>query len=166
MIPAFKLNGKEVVYLEYIKNSTSVYLDPGVVAISSNGEAITNITSVIKDINDRVVLAISYGQEGIYHIYYDAEYNNQKVRIIRTVIVRDSKAPVITFPTTTTKVSRSNAASYNLTGDIVCSDESDCDVVVDRTLPSTIGTYTITYTATDRSKRKNTSTFRRTIIVQ
>ena len=165
--PTLKLNGDTIVYLEYKKNSTNTYNDPGVTAISYTGNPINSgITSAIKDSNDRIVLAISYGQIGTYTMYYDVTDSGITERIARTVIVRDSEPPVITVPATTTRVSRSSAASYNLISSITVTDESGYDVVADRTLPSTAGTYTITYTATDRSANRNVSTARRTIIVQ
>lgn len=164
-VPAVKLNGKEIIYLEYQKNSTATYTDAGVTAYAPDGSAISDITSAIKDANDRIILAISYGQIGTYHVYYDVEYNDIIIRVVRTVIVRDSKAPTIILPTTTTRVAKGSAASYDLIGTVSVVDESAYDIVVDRTLPSTEGTYTITYTATDRSKRKNVATARRTIEV-
>ncbi len=164
LTPDVRLNGSELVYLEYVKNSTQVYTDPGVTALSSNGTPVTNITTATKDSLDNVVLNISYGRMGIYNVYYDVTSDDITVRVIRTVIVKDSKAPVITVPPVTT-VSRSNAASYNLKTTVTVVDESDYILSVDRTnLPSVAGTYTITYTATDTYG--NTSTKRRTIIVE
>ena len=162
--PNLKLNGDELVYLEYQKNSSSVYTDAGVTAKTSTGSNITNVTTATKSSVGNVVLNISYGQIGVYYIYYDAYEGDIKARVVRTVIVRDSKAPVITVPATTT-VSRSNAASYNLKGTVTVTDQSSYTLETDRTnLPSVSGTYTITYTATD--VYGNTSEARRTIIVQ
>ena len=163
LTPDVKINGKEFVYLEYKKNSTQAYADPGVTALSSTGASISDITSAIKDENGNIVLNITYGRMGTYNIFYDVTSDNITVRVIRTVIVKDSKGPVITLPSTTT-VSRSNAASYNLISTITVTDESEYTVTPDRTnLPSVAGTYTITYTATDAYG--NTSQARRTIIV-
>lgn len=163
LTPSLKLNGDELVYLEYVKNSSDTYTDSGVIALSSEGLTLTP-TTLIKDNLGSEVTNISYGQIGTYNIYYDLEDNDIKVRVIRTVIVKDSKAPIITIPSTTT-ISRSNAATYDLTNTITVSDQSDYVLTSDRTnLPSVAGTYTITYTATDIYN--NTSTARRTIIVQ
>ena len=163
LTPSLKLNGDELVYLEYVKNSSDTYTDSGVVALSSEGLTLTP-TTIIKDSLGNEVSSISYGLIGTYNIYYDLEDNDIKVRVIRTVIVKDSKAPVITIPSTT-RVSRSNAASYNLTNTVTVTDQSDYVLTLDRTnLPSVAGTYTITYTATDIYN--NTSTARRTIIVE
>lgn len=180
VIPLVKLKpsqncdkGTEIVYCEYKKNSPTTYFTSSyqaiteVLALAEDSTPITDITYKVYDANGGDVTGNNFtmGQLGTYYVYYHVKYNNYTIRLIRTVIVRDSIAPTLTVPTST-KVSRSNAASYDLIGTVTCTDESDCDVVADRTLPSTIGTYTITYTATDRSKRKNSSTARRTIIVQ
>ena len=163
LTPSLKLNGDELVYLEYIKNSSDTYTDSGVVALSSEGLTLSP-TTIIKDSLGNEVSSISYGLVGTYNIYYDLEDNDIKVRVIRTVIVKDSKAPVITVPSTT-RVSRSNAASYDLTSTVTVTDQSDYVLTLDRTnLPSVAGTYTITYTATDIYN--NISTARRTIIVE
>ena len=163
LTPSLKLNGDELVYLEYIKNSSDTYTDSGVVALSSEGLTLSP-TTIIKDSLGNEVSSISYGLVGTYNIYYDLEDNDIKVRVIRTVIVKDSKAPVITVPNTT-RVSRSNAASYDLTSTVTVTDQSDYVLTLDRTnLPSVAGTYTITYTATDIYN--NISTARRTIIVE
>ena len=124
----------------------------------------SRVTSAVKNSLGNVVLNVSYGQIGTYYVYYDVEENDISARVVRTVIVRDSEPPVITIPATT-RVSRSSAGSYNLINTITVTDESTYTVSSDRTnLPSVAGTYTITYTATD--SYGNSSTARRTIIVQ
>ena len=162
--PILKLNGDELVYLEYQKNSTNIYTDPGVTARSVSGDTISNVTTATKSSVGNVVLNISYGQIGTYYVYYDATDGDITARVIRTVIVRDSEPPVITVPTTTT-VSRSNAASYNLKTTVTVTDQSSYTLETDRAnLPSVSGTYTITYTAKDAYG--NISEARRTIVVQ
>ena len=163
--PDVELNGNELVYLEYKNGSTQTYNDPGVKALSSIGTPITNVAAAIKDVLGNVQFSIPYGRIGIYNIYYDVEDSEITVRVIRTVIVKDSKAPVITVKANEpVSIPKSSAASYNLLGSVTVSDESEYDITADRTnLPSVEGTYTVTYTATDIYG--NTSTLRRTIKV-
>ena len=160
--PNLKLNGDEVIYLEYKNNSTEIYTDAGVTALSNEGESLqSSVTTATFDGEGNVILGISYGQPGIYNIYYDVEDHDITARVIRTIIV---KPPVITVPATQT-ISKTQAASYNLISTVTVTDESTYTISTDRTtLPSVEGTYTITYTATD--SYGNTSTARRTIIVE
>lgn len=149
--PAIDLKGDELVYFEY-KASGQTYIDEGVVAsyIDETGNEVTPvITSVIKDNMDNVVLSITADKVGEYMVYYDATVNDIRSRVVRTVIVKDTMAPTITVPSGT-RVSRSNAASYNLINTVSVSDESNYTIISDRqNLPSVAGNYTITYTATD-----------------
>ena len=167
--PTLKLNGNEVVYLEYSHTNPQTYNDPFVTATSSEGYSITSeVTYEIFDSYGNVMLreaGISSNQIGIYYIYYDVESHDIKARVIRTVIVKDTKPPVISLPSTTT-ITTSQTASYNLLTGVTASDESEVsEIRADRTsLPSVAGTYTVTYTATDT--HGNASSARRTIIVE
>ena len=165
LTPKLKLNGDTVVYIEYIKNSTQVYSDAGVTALSNNNTSLSsNVTTATKNSLGNVIGSISYGQIGTYYVYYDVRDAGISVRVVRTVIVRDSEPPVISVPATTT-VTRANAASYNLINTVTVTDQSTYTITTDRTsLPSVAGTYTITYTATDSFG--NSSSARRTIKVQ
>ena len=166
--PTLKLNGSPVTYLEFEKNSTRTYAlsnDPGVTALSSTGANISSsVGSAILNSSGTEISSISYGQIGRYNIGYEVTSNDITVKVMRTVIVRDTKPPVITVPATTT-VSSSSAASYDLYTGVTITDQSTFTKNKDRAnLPSTPGKYTITYTATDSFG--NTSTARRTITVQ
>ena len=82
--PNVKIIGKELVYLEYKKNSTQTYNDPGVMAFTSTGVAINDVSTAIKDSFDNIVLNISYSRMGTYYIYYDVTYDNQLYMLCTT----------------------------------------------------------------------------------
>ena len=167
--PVLKLNGNEVVYLEYNSTSPQMYIDPFVTAKSSEGYSLdSEVTYEIFDSYGNVLSredGIRNNQIGVYYIYYDVEQSDNKARVIRTVIVKDTKPPVITLPSSTV-ITTSQASSFNLINGVIVSDESEVENIrTDRnTLPSVAGVYTVTYTATDIYG--NTSTARRTIKVQ
>lgn len=161
--PMIVLNGNILEYFEYDSSSIN-YVDKGAIASTSTGEVISNlIETEIKDYNGNVINNISSNNLGEYTITYSILDNDIVSKAIRTVIVKDTKAPIITVPSTTT-VSSSNASSYDLIGTVNVVDASEYTLTTDKTLTSVAGTYTITYTAIDIYG--NTSIERRKIIVE
>lgn len=161
--PMIVLNGNILEYFEYDSSSIN-YVDKGAIASTSTGEVISNlIETEIKDYNGNVINNISSNNLGEYTITYSILDNDIVSKAIRTVIVKDTKAPIITVPSTTT-ISSSNASSYDLIGTVNVVDASEYTLTTDKTLTSVAGTYTITYTAIDIYG--NTSIERRKIIVE
>lgn len=160
-LPVIVLNGNMVEYIE-LKKSGINYSDPGAIAIYENIDITARIQTTITKNNENVS-SISPTNAGTYNITYSLDYNGKKAKAVRTVIVRDSEAPIITVPATTT-VKLSDVSKYNLISTINVEDVSEYTVTTDKTLPSVIGTYTITYTATDTAG--NIATARRKIIVE
>jgi len=160
-LPVIVLNGNMVEYIE-LKKSGINYSDPGAIAVYENIDITVRIQTTITK-NNETVSSISPTKSGVYNITYSLDYNGKKAKAVRTVIVRDSEPPIITVPATTT-VKLANVSKYNLISTINVEDASTYTVTTDKTLPSVVGTYTITYTVTDAEG--NVATARRKIIVE
>jgi hypothetical protein len=134
----------------YIVEKGSTYTDPG--ATANGGETVTINTSAL----DMTTL-------GTYTINYSATGTNGKTgTATRTVIVQDTTPPVLTvsgnnpyYVEVGTTYTDPGATADG--GETVTVDTGGLDT-------TTIGTYTITYSATDSSD--NTGTATRTVIVQ
>lgn len=146
-------------------NTTNVavgdtFTDPGATALGEPGDV--DLTSSIQKSGD----SVNTSQIGAYRIHYSVfdGSGTPLAEVIRTVVVQDSFAPVITL---------NGDASMSLTvGDTfadpgaTANDPQDGDVAVSvsgSVDTSNAGTYTLTYTATDSSN--NTSTAIRTVTV-
>ena len=131
----------------------SSFTDPGATAIDSYDGDLTNSIVVTGNINVSTV--------GTYTITYSAtDASNNTVTATRTVNVVDTTAPVLTV-TGDNPVTVELGASYTDAGAIADGGETVSSIgTVD---PSTVGTYTITYSATDAFN--NTGTATRTVNV-
>lgn len=146
--PIIILNGNYITYTEINEE----YIDAGVVAKTIDGSDITNqVYTQIMYENDEVS-SVDTSDFNTYTINYTVKHNNISSKAIRTVIVNDTKPPVITFPENTT-IKTSQVASFNPLSNVTIKDNSNLSVntVVTSQLSNIPGKYIITYTATDTS---------------
>ena len=86
---------------------------------------------------------------GVYKVTYTATYQNVHNKIIKTVIVKDTKGPTLNFETL--NISLSDAKKYDFTSDITTFDPSgDVEVKVETNFGALTGTYSVKYIATDK----------------
>ena len=135
-IPKMVLNGDVLEYVEL----GSVYEEKGAIGIYNGIELSPTIES---NIDTNTV--------GIYTIKYNVKYENISNKIIRTVIVRDTKGPTLEFKTL--NIPLSSARNYDYTKDIIIFDESGTDeviVTVETNFGALTGMYSVKYIATDK----------------
>lgn len=150
-IPKIDLNDTPVRYVEL--NST--YVDIKATAIDSVGNKLNNLTSEG---------SVDTSKLGNYYITYNINKDGYCNSSIKTIIVRDTTAPVISF-NGDLRVSSSKINSYDFLADVTAIDNSGetPDIKVDANLSAVTGKTSITYTATD--SYGNVATKTRTVIV-
>ena len=159
--PILVLNGD---YIEYVEVNTP-YEEKGAIAKTSNGQNINNISIQIKQ-NNTEKSSIDTTQLQTYNVIYSvADENGLTTSATRTVIVKDSTSPTITFPTETTLIAN-QVNGYNLNENVTVTDNYDSNITlsINSNLSNIPGNYIVTYTATDSSG--NTTTERRVINVE
>lgn len=159
--PILVLNGN---YVEYI-DVNSTYEEKGATAKTSTGETLDDISIQIK-LNDEEKTSIDTSQLLTYNIIYSVtDTNGLTTSATRTVIIKDSISPTITFPKETTLLA-DQVNGYNLREGILISDNYDLNptLTINSELSNRPGKYVTTYTATDSSG--NTTIERRVIIVE
>ena len=161
--PILVLNGNPIEYVEF----GSVYEDKGAKAKNKFGDEIDNI-NVTYQYNGTEIGVLSTSEFKTYTVVYSvSSVINEKTytsSITRTVVVRDTTAPVISF-NGDLRVSSSKINSYNFLADVTAIDNSGetPDIKVDANLSAVTGKTSITYTATD--SYGNVATKTRTVIV-
>lgn len=151
--PILILNGE---YIQYVEVNTP-YVELGANAMSSDGRSITVSSPTIKK-NGNTVSQIDSSQLETYNVIYEASDINGTTSATRTIIIRDTQAPVITVPSETT-IYINQVSGFNLLNGITVADNYDRTItptVENSTLSTLPGTYVITYTATDSSGNKST----------
>lgn len=146
--PILVLNGD---YVEYVEVN-DLYEEKGAVAKTSTGETISTISKQIK-LNNVEKSSIDTSQLQTYNIIYSVtDSNGLTTSATRTVIVRDTKSPTITFPTETTLLA-DQVNGYSLTQSVSVIDnyDSNSTLTVNSGLSNRPGKYVVTYTATDQS---------------
>ena len=159
--PILVLNGN---YIEYVEVNDT-YEEKGAIAKSSTGETISNISKQIK-LDGVEKSSIDTSQLLTYNIIYSVtDSNGLTTSATRTVIVRDTKSPTITFPTETTLIAN-QVNGYDLRQSVIVSDNYDTNTTlsINSGLSNLPGKYVVTYTATDSSG--NVTTERRVIKVE
>ena len=153
--PVIKLLGQDVLYLEV----NTVYEEFGATC-KDDIDANCQITVTNTELNMEL--------PGIYTVYYNAtdSSGNKANTVTRTVIVQDLTSPIIKLLGQDVLYLALNDPYIEL--GLNCSVEGnfECQVTIDSSLVdmTAIGTYTVSYTATDGNS--NTSTLNRTIIVE
>lgn len=156
--PVIRLNGN---YVEYVEINTK-YVEKGGTAYSNTGSPLT-LNLQIKS-NDNGGEEIVTSQLGTYKLIYSATDNGLTTTSIRTVVVRDTIPPVISFPENNiVKVSKLNG-SYVEEG-VYAIDNSNEGIKVTHvsSLSNVPGKHVILYTAKDSSG--NTTNAKRVITV-
>ena len=146
--PILVLNGD---YIEYVEVN-DLYEEKGAIAKSANGETISTISKQIK-LNNVEKSTIDTSQLLTYNVIYSAtDSNGLTTSATRTVIVRDTKAPTITFPAETTLLAN-QVNGYNLNQNVAVTDNYDQNstLYINSNLSNRPGKYMVTYTATDSS---------------
>lgn len=155
--PVVTMNGDNPMYVTLRSN----YTDPGISATDNSGKPVR-----ISKIN-----TVNVNREGTYVItYFARDHVGNFTRVNRTVIVvksipQDTTAPVITLNGAAT-IELTVGASYTDAG-ATATDNIDGNVAVTTSgtvNTTTVGSYTLTYTATDRAG--NTATKTRTVLVK
>ena len=128
-LPELILNGNALVYLEL----GNVYEDLG----TSEESTVVGIEDILID------------TPNTYFISYTREENGVSNIIYRSVVVRDTTPPAVTFSNLT--LSSSNVSSYDFTTGVTISDLSETlDMEIDTsTLSAEPGVYSIRYTVKD-----------------
>ena len=159
--PILVLNGD---YVEYV-NVNSTYQEKGATAKSSSGETLDNISIQIK-LNDVEKSSIDTSQLLTYNVIYSVtDTNGLTTSATRTVIVRDTESPTITFPTDTILLA-DQVNGYDLRQSVIVSDNYDqnTSLTINSGLSNIPGKYVVVYTAKDYSG--NETTERRVIKVE
>ena len=161
--PTIVLNGGYLMYLEL----GDTYEEQWANAYSYDGVDLSEEVTRQITLNGSQKSSIDTSEKNTYKIYYIIEDQNNGFRnsAIRTVIVRDTTPPILNFEETTT-ISLSQATNFNLMSGVTVSDNSRDNVAITHsgTVERRVGSYIITYTATDSSN--NTSVKKRIIKVQ
>ena len=148
-LPTITLNGNVVEFLEL----GSTYIEKEAQA-KYNNEVIDNIT--ISGGVDNLVVGSNY-------ITYTVDYNGFSNKVIRTILVRDTKAPTINFNTDLT-ISLNQTSTYDFKKDVTVEDASEIESFEVKTnFIDKKGIYSIKYVATDIYG--NTTTKNRKVIV-
>lgn len=153
LIPSISVNGSALTYVEI--NGT--YNDLGVTAKDQNNNLITDV-SVTTTPN------FDISKKGTYLTTYSVTNNDYTNIAYRTIVVRDTRGPNISFPGPLT-LTLSEVNNYDFKSDITVTDNSGEEVYVTVTdnINVIAGNYTVEYKATDSSG--NTSTKLRQVIV-
>lgn len=161
--PILVLNGN---YIEYV-DVFSDYTEKGASARDYTGNSIA-VSSPQYFLGDVTKSNIDTSNLGTYSAVYSVSdsFGNTS-SATRTIIVRDNEAPVITA-LGNTKISLSDVSSFDLKSGLLVTDNYDGvinndDVVVTSNLANRVGTYVVSYRATDSSG--NSSEVRRIINV-
>ncbi len=144
-LPRLSINGDVLTYVEI----NSEFVDQGVKATDSVGNVITGT------ISQSISPNLSISTKGVYLEKYSMEYNGFTNTVCRTIIVRDTIGPEITF-SNDLELTYEEAKNYDFKSDITVKDNSgeESEVSVDDNINILPGKYSVTYTATDTSGNK------------
>ena len=153
--PIIILRGSYLTYVELNEPYTEDWAD----AYSHDGvDLSTSITSEIikNNIQEPFVDTTQIGTYTRHYIVIDPN-NGYRNTAIRTIIIRDTTPPVLTFEDTIT-ISLNEVNTFNYYEGVTASDNSNTnvDIVFDGYVENKVGDYVITYTATDIYNNKTT----------
>lgn len=157
--PVIRLNGN---YVEYVEINTE-YVEKGGTAYSNTGSPLTLNPPQIK-LNDNEGGEIDTSKLGTYKLIYSVTDKGLTTTSIRTVVVRDTIPPVISFPEDNI-VKVSKVSGFDVRARVYAIDNSKGDITVthESSLSNIPGKYVILYTAKDPSG--NTTNAKRVITV-
>lgn len=143
-LPKMVLNGNVLEHVELGEDYASI----NDVVSSYGGNSLETIMKHNIDTN----------KVGVYEVTYTATYDNITNKIIKNVVVRDTKGPVIEF--NVLNISYSQIDDYDFTKDIVVKDAScnsdvcsseEYEIKVETNFGALIGDYSIKYMVTDKN---------------
>lgn len=157
--PVIRLNGN---YVEYVEINTE-YVEKGGTAYSNTGSPLTLNPPQIK-LNDNEGGEIDTSKLGTYKLIYSVTDKGLTTTSIRTVVVRDTIPPVISFPEDNI-VKVSKVSGFDVRARVYAFDNSGNDVTAIplSSLSNVPGKHVILYTAKDPSG--NTTNAKRVITV-
>lgn len=157
--PVIRLNGN---YVEYVEINTE-YVEKGGTAYSNTGSPLTLNPPQIK-LNDNEGGEIDTSKLGTYKLIYSVTDKGLTTTSIRTVVVRDTIPPVISFPEDNI-VKVSKVSGFDVEERVYAIDNSKGDITVthESSLSNVPGKHVILYTAKDPSG--NTTNAKRVITV-
>ncbi len=137
-ITSIKVNGD---VLEYVEVGSITYDDLGITAKDSNNNSITDFTTTTTP-------TLDLSKKGVYLITYKTIDNVA----YRTIVVRDTTGPEITF-NNNLEMTYEESKSYDFKSDITVTDNSneEVSVTVENNIKPLAGNYTVKYTAKDSS---------------
>ena len=158
-VPVIRLNGN---YVEYVEINTE-YVEKGGTAYSNTGSPLTLNPPQIK-LNDNEGGEIDTSKLGTYKLIYSVTDKGLTTTSIRTVVVRDTIPPVISFPEDNI-VKVSKVSGFDVEEGVYAIDNSKGDITVthESSLSNVPGKHVILYTAKDPSG--NTTNAKRVITV-
>lgn len=156
--PIIVLNGEALEYVEI----NDVYQEKGVTTKDQYGNTLTNV-SIRYLKSGTEVSSINTKDFYTYTIVYATESNGESAAVTRTLIVRDTTPPEISFPGELT-ITTAEASSYDYLQDVIYTDNSLKEVTVTvLNTSTTVGERFITYKAVDTSG--NVTEKRRKVII-
>ncbi len=146
--PILILNGSPIEYVEY----GSTYTELGAKAKGKTGNTINNI-DITYQYNGSQIASIDTRQFKTYTIVYSVrdtiEGQVYATSITRTIVIRDTQAPILTIPDQAT-IALSQIGTFNYREGVTVTDNSSENINVDVTnLENKTGKQVITYTACD-----------------
>lgn len=141
--------------IEYVEINTT-YNDVIATAKDKDGNLLNNITTTG---------VVDTSKLGSYYITYNVSNNGSCNSSIKTIIVIDTKGPVISF-NSDLEISSNEVNTYNFLSDVTVTDNSNLasEITVEKNFSALKGTYSIKYIATDASG--NTTTKLRKVTVK
>lgn len=157
LLPSISLNGNVLEYVEVDSTGVITYDDPGVIVKDSSG-------NIISTVSQSTTPTLDITKRGIYLRKYVATSNGYTNVAYRTIIVRDTIGPEISFIGSLT-LTYEESRTYDYDADIVVTDNSgeNVTVTVEHNISPLVGDYTIEYIATDSSGNVTTKSRKVTI---
>ncbi len=148
ILPSISLNGDTLEYVEISQSGS--YVDKGVVAKDPNNNVISTVTTSDSP-------AINIAKKGVYLRKYTATFDGYYNDAYRTIVVRDTLGPTISF-SGNLSMTYSQSLSYNFLTGVTATDNSGeaVSIKVEKNITSIKGEYTIKYIATDSSGNQTT----------
>lgn len=145
LLPSISLNGNVLDYVEVDNTGVATYNDPGLVVKDSSG-------NIISTVNQSTTPTFDITKRGIYLRKYVASFDGYTNNAYRTIIVRDTVGPEISFIGSLT-LTYAESITYDYDADISVTDNSgeNVTVEVEHNISALAGDYTVKYIATDSS---------------
>lgn len=129
--------------IEYIELGEEFVVDETDVSSKYGTEVLT--TTVNSDVDKTKI--------GIYTVEYETTYKNMKNKVYRTIIIKDTKGPTISFKELNLPLSE--AKKYDYKSDITVNDLSGVkSIEVETKFGALTGLYSVKYTVTDNVDNK------------